>query len=246
MEIIDVLRDLGLSHYEADAYLGLLKSGNLTASSIAKEIKIKRTTVYAILKSLASRGLIHVYLKKNKSIYSAVKPSSVYQLYKNKLQSFNEMIPFLEFNAKEEIDQVGLRFIETKEELERFYESILEEYNNSKYRIISSASYWEGIDPEFFVSFRRRRAKNNIKTKLLLSADSKEINPIEPSLLREWRYLPSKYSFKSTIDIYNDKILVIGPKIDGLAVVISIPAMVDIFKSIFDFIWDQSFNNKEK
>ena len=126
----------------------------------------------------------------------------------------------------------------TKEELEDFYRGILTEYKNKEYRIISSAKGWEGIDPEFFIQYRKDRGRANIRTRLLLSADSKEINPTDAKLLREYRYLASKYKFRSSLDMFDDKVLVVSPDLTALAVVIEIPVMVDIFKSIFEALWD--------
>ncbi|PLX27027.1 hypothetical protein C0581_03815 [Candidatus Parcubacteria bacterium] len=47
------LKNLGLSDIEAGVYLSLLKLGGSQASKIAKDVGIKRTTVYPILKKLA-------------------------------------------------------------------------------------------------------------------------------------------------------------------------------------------------
>jgi hypothetical protein len=40
------------------------------------------------------------------------------------------------------------------------------------------------------------------------------------------------------MDVFDDKILIISPDLTSLAIVIAIPAMVDIFKSMFEIIWD--------
>jgi len=114
----------------------------------------------------------------------------------------------------------------------------LAEYEDREYRIISSAQGWESVDEVFFVQFRKDRAKAGIRTRLLLSADSRLVNPADPSLLREYKYIPDVYSFRSTIDIYKDKILVVSPELSALAVVIAIPAMTDIFGAIFEMMWD--------
>jgi len=44
--------------------------------------------------------------------------------------------------------------------------------------------------------------------------------------------------FKSTLNIFKDKVLIINPESSSLAVVIAVPAMVDIFRSMFEIIWD--------
>ena len=235
---INALIDLGLNESEAQIYTSLLKIGGTTASILSKESGIKRTTVYPILKSLASKGCVLVYFRKNKRYYYAQKPGKLATLFGKKLEFFESVIPMFESMNKKQAEAIGLRFIETKEELQDFYKIILNEYKNKKYCAIGNITAWESSDPEFFKKYRKERARSNIKTRLLLSADSKMFNPAEKNLLRECKYLPEKYKFKSTMDIFKDKVLIVSPYISSLAVVIAVPAMVDIFKSMFEIIWD--------
>lgn len=232
------LQELGLSKQEADIYLTLLRLGPSPASAIAKELTIKRTTVYAILNPMTARGLVQIYAKNNKRLFRAQKPQNVAALFEKKLEAFAELIPQLSKLQKAQQPVAGIRFIETKKELETFYTVTLKEYRNREYRVIGSTTAWENINPEFFQQMRAFRSKANIRTKLLLTSDSRSINPTDKKLLREFKYLPAKYAFKSTIDIFDDKILIIGPDQTGLAVVLEIPSMVDIFKSLFQIIWD--------
>lgn len=236
-ENVRVLRNLGLSRQEAAGYLALLRLGGSGAATLAKEMSVKRTTVYAILKSLTEHGAAEAYLKKGRIFYRPIPPEKLAERFEEKIELFRGLIPSLVTMEKEEGRLLGLRFIEAKAELERFYRDILKEYRGKSYRIIGNASAWESIDPEFFIQFRKDRATHNISTRLLLSAGSEEINPIESTLLREWRYLPPEHEFKSTIDIFDDKILIVSPELSSLAVVIATPAMTDVFKSIFDVLW---------
>lgn len=227
-----------MTESEAQIYLTIFRLGGTTATVIAKETNFQRTTVYPILKSLARKGCILVYFRKNKHYYYAQKPNKLASLLEKKLKFFNSAIPLFKTMDKKQAQVFGLRFIETKEELKQFYENILADYKNKSYRVIGNAFELESIDPEFFAYYRKNRGKLNIKTKLLLSADSKNVNPTNKSLLRKYKYLPKKYRFKSTMNIFNDKILIISPELSSLAVVIAIPAMVDIFKSMFEIIWE--------
>lgn len=238
MDKTKYIEQLGLSKQETAAYLSLLKLGGAQASQVAKDMGVKRTTVYAILATLKEKGFATVYFKKSKRYYYAQKPARVAQLFEKKITAFEQIIPLLTALETRETERVGLQFIETKEELKNFYREILEEYKNKEYRIISSAQGWEEVDPEFFIKFRQDRARAKIKTRLLLSAKSKEINPTDPKLLRAWKYLPEKFSFKSTIDIFDDKVLIVTPSMNSLAVVIAVPAMVDVFASMFEVVWE--------
>jgi len=238
MSDIKILMDLGLSEQESETYLSLLKLGGSNASVVAKEMGVKRTTIYAILKSLAVKGFASVYFRKNKRFYYPLRPHKLSGLFEKKLEALNSMIPLLASMEKKQAQAMGLRFIETKEELENFYNEVLMEYKNKDYQVVGNTNVWEGIDTEFFVQYRKLRAKNNIHTKLLLSHDSQQINPKDKILLREFKFLPEKYKFKSTIDIFDDQILIVSPELSSLAVVVAVPAMVDIFKSVFEMLWD--------
>ncbi|MBI2436475.1 MAG: helix-turn-helix domain-containing protein [Candidatus Magasanikbacteria bacterium] len=238
MNNVSTLKNLGLSDQEALIYLELLKLGGTQASKLAKSMGIKRTTVYPILKKLADSGFVTVYFRKNRRYYYAQKPQRVASLFGKKLDSFYAMIPLLESLEKKDVQMSGLRFIETLDELKQFYTGVLDEYRDKQYCIIGSAQGWEDLDMEWFRQFRYDRGRNNIKTKLLLTEDSREINPVEEKLLRDFRYVPSQYQFRSTIDIFEDQILVVSPELSSLAIVIQIPAMYDIFKAMFDMLWD--------
>lgn len=238
MQYSDVLSNLGLNEQESAAYVALLKLGGSHASAVAKEMGIKRTTSYHILRSLAHKGLAAVYFESNTRYYRPVKPKRLSNIFEKKLQALNDIIPNLESLEKKQAQTFGLRFIETKEELKQFYYGILEEYKNKQYCAIGSTANWENIDNEFFIDYRKQRAKRNIKTRLILTGESVKVNPTDETLKREFKYLPKKYSFKSTIDIYDDKIIIIGPNTQALAIVVEVPAMVDIFKSIFEIIWE--------
>ena len=241
---ITILQNLGLSDEEARIYLALLGLGGCAASILAKEVGLKRTTVYPILNKLGEQGLVNIYFRKSKRFYYAEKPAKVAGLFHKKIESFESIIPVLESLDKKQAQMMGLRFIETLDELKNFYFDILSEYRNKSYSIIGNSNAWEGLSSDFFTQYRKDRAAHGIHTKLLLTEDSQKINPTEENLLREWKYLPSKYTFKSTMDIFDDKILIISPKFSSLAIVIAVPAMVDIFKTIFEMLWDYTPGKK--
>lgn len=244
MENLNILKDLGLDNQEAGVYLALLKIGGSQASVVAKEIGIKRTTIYPILQGLAAKGMVNVYFRKNRHFYYAQKPNRVVGLFKKKIESFESIIPLLELMEKKQVLATGLRFIDTVEELKQFYNGILDEFKNKEYYVIGNGQSWEDLAPDFFIQFRKNRGKYNVKTKLLLTSNFKIHNPTEKELKREWKFLPKEYEFQSTIDIFDDKILIVSPELSSLAVVIAVPAMTDIFKSIFHMLWNMLPNEK--
>ncbi|MBP7992535.1 MAG: hypothetical protein KAZ30_02665 [Candidatus Magasanikbacteria bacterium] len=239
MPTTDILKDLGLTPPEIEVYTALLQLGGARASTVARETGLKRTTIYAILKSLARKGFVAMYLRHNAQLYYAERPERVKHYFEKKLSAFAELIPSLETLAKKNLKIEGIRPIETISELKLFYQNILLEYKQKSYSIIGNTGSWTGYDPDFFAHYRHDRATAKIKTRLLLTSDSEPKNDFDnQKLLRVIKYLPPKYKFNSTIDIFDDKILIISPELSALAVVIAISPMVDVFKMVFEMLWD--------
>jgi sugar-specific transcriptional regulator TrmB len=54
----ETLREMGLNAYEVDAYIALLKKGQLTAMEISQEAKVPYSKIYEVLNSLKEKGWI--------------------------------------------------------------------------------------------------------------------------------------------------------------------------------------------
>jgi len=63
MGLIEVLKNFGLSDYEAKALVALLSKGVLTAKEVAEISGIPRTSVYDVMDSLLSKGLVESFGK---------------------------------------------------------------------------------------------------------------------------------------------------------------------------------------
>ena len=58
MEIRNYLQELGFSAKEVEVYLAILRIGKTTPAKVAKVTKLNRPTVYSIVKTLISKGVI--------------------------------------------------------------------------------------------------------------------------------------------------------------------------------------------
>ena len=243
-DISSVLKEFGLSEQETTVYTKLLEMGGGDATSLAKNTTIKRTTIYPILERLISHGVVSSYDQGKKKLFTPIRPNKLPGLYENKLQSLLQIIPLLEKSQGTQTDEYGVRLIKSSKELEALYNGILDEYKNKEYYVIGSTTNFLNVDREFLLNFRKKRAAAHTKVKLLLSHDSRdEEGQNDPNLLRDFKYLPEKYIFKSTIDIYDNKIVIVGPEVKALAVVIAVPPMVDVFRSVFEILWENLPNS---
>ncbi len=66
MRLIEALKSFGLSDYEAKALVALLSKGTLTAKEVSEISGIPRTSVYDVMDSLLSKGLVESFGKPKK------------------------------------------------------------------------------------------------------------------------------------------------------------------------------------
>lgn len=83
--IIYSLKILGLSHYEAEAYISLNKLISAKADEISELANIPRTKVYYVLKELDKKGFIKIDHGTRPLTYTVIPPFNVYKNKKEEL-----------------------------------------------------------------------------------------------------------------------------------------------------------------
>ncbi|WP_202320520.1 TrmB family transcriptional regulator [Archaeoglobus neptunius] len=99
--IIESLKKLGFTEYEARVYAALALRGEATASEIHKTSGVPRTKVYEVLKSLESKGFVET-IKSSPASFRAIDPEIILEDYKEEiLSTVNSVVEFLK-DAKHE------------------------------------------------------------------------------------------------------------------------------------------------
>ena len=75
--ILDQLLKLGFTEKEGKVYINLLRIGPSPVSSLAQRIGLKRVTVYSVLESLGSRGLVTYEATENGRRYIPLDPDCI-------------------------------------------------------------------------------------------------------------------------------------------------------------------------
>jgi sugar-specific transcriptional regulator TrmB len=91
--LVDRLRVLGMSLYEARVYLGLLRHGPQNGNEVAKSAGIPSSKVYSTLEKLAGEGIVHTVTTGSGTQYVSIAPGELMQRFR---QEFEEPIEYLE------------------------------------------------------------------------------------------------------------------------------------------------------
>ena len=112
-DLVGSLEELGLSRYEAGAYLTMIRKGSLAASEISYYANLPRTKVYSTLKKLEKKRLSIVSQSKP-LICSAIPPeeafSDIVKLYERRSKNMKKIVERLqritvgEYNSCQDVD----------------------------------------------------------------------------------------------------------------------------------------------
>ncbi len=153
-ETILKLRNLGLTPYEAKAYLVLLKNKVMSSTQISKEAHIPQPRVYDVLKSLEDKGLVIVSEGRPK-LYKAEDPQKALKKLVDRIV--------------EKIKEDYLSLVDT---LERIYVSAAEEAKEEIWKLNSPSKIYDKILDVI----------NEAQIELLISAYAHMLDKLKPKL----------------------------------------------------------------
>ena len=91
--VVDQLRALGLSLYEARIYLGLMRHGAQNGNELSKTSGVPSSKVYSTVEKLTGLGIVHSIKKGSTTRFVCIAPD---ELVARLRKQFNEPIDFLE------------------------------------------------------------------------------------------------------------------------------------------------------
>ena len=192
-ELVNQIRNhFGLNIYETKVWLALLGKGIASAGEIAEASGVPRSRTYDVLESLEKRGFAMMKLGKPVK-YIAIKPNIIIEKLKTntlriadeKISNISKLRETNEYKELEQLYNVGIEPVR-QEEISGSIKGKLSIYNhvkelleNAKKEVIICASTQEIYNKSRFFSLLFERLKKaNIKIKIALSGDERDIKKI--------------------------------------------------------------------
>jgi sugar-specific transcriptional regulator TrmB len=105
--VVEKLRQVGLTEYEAKAYLALLNTHLNTATKVSEKSGVPRTKIYSVLETLKNKGWVRVY-SGVPLLFKAVAPLKVFEKVKGDLEKVLESV---QTTLKEEVNDMKEKFV---------------------------------------------------------------------------------------------------------------------------------------
>ena len=111
--VVEKLQKVGLTEYEAKAYMGLLSDHLSTATKLSEKSGVPRTRIYSVLESLANKSWVRIY-SGIPLLFKAVDPHDVFERIK---EDYEEFMGSVEATLNMEVDEVKEKFIIKKSDV---------------------------------------------------------------------------------------------------------------------------------
>jgi sugar-specific transcriptional regulator TrmB len=132
--VVEKLRKIGLTEYEAKAYLSLLNDHLNSAAKLSEKSGVPRTKIYSVLEALEQKGWIRIY-SGIPLLFKAVDPREVFKKVKT---DYDEFLESVQATLKEEVKEVKEKFMILKFDVG--LASLKEELSKAKTVWISNAT----------------------------------------------------------------------------------------------------------
>jgi sugar-specific transcriptional regulator TrmB len=132
--VVEKLQRVGLTEYEAKAYLALLIAHLSTATRVSEKSGVPRTKIYSVLEALKNKGWVRVY-SGLPLLFKAVEPLRVFEKAK---EDYAEFLESVQTTLKEEVNDMKEKFV-----IKRFdigLEGLKEEIKKAKTVEINNAT----------------------------------------------------------------------------------------------------------
>lgn len=240
--IEQILMEYGLDEKEAILYIASLSLGDKGMSELAKKAGLKRTTAYVVFKSLENKGLMGSFKMKSGMKFVATPPEILIKKAQKQVQELQSLLPQLKALEIKPDSHPKITYYEGKEGYMIAAEDSLKTPNSILRSIGSLAEQHKVVglkyDTKYYIpsrlkkniSFRALYFRSQVEDEIKNSNNTKE--------LREVRYIPEKYIHKTSMLIYENKVVVFSTQKELITVIIESAEIAESEKQKFDLIWD--------
>lgn len=231
---------LGLSNKEAEVYLAILELGDASVERIAQKSKVKRTTVYDVVKDLGSKGLIGTMHRNKRKYFYVDDPRKLEEQLEEKKVVLKNILPELLSMANVVGRKPKIKYFEGPEGMKNVYLDTLR-YPNQEILMWGTEKVFDCFEDDFLWDYyvkKRVQSKIWMRAVAVESVETKKIQAMDNSQLRQTRLSPfADLGFEVEINLYGNKCIGIISFEEQIGLIIESEKMFKTLKSFFELHW---------
>lgn len=242
MHIQKVIEKLGYSPAEVAVYLASLRMGESTIADIARNVRLPRTSVQAIVEKLHERGLLNYHLQHRRRSWTAENPDKLMIALRESEAALSSVLPDLKAMRHPIGSKPGIKLYHGVKEIWTIYRDLFE----TKHPILCLMPWdaWLEVFGEEelhgIISERRRRFLR-IRVLTTRSKKAEELKRNDARELRSTRFLSPDAKLSSATFIFGTKVTLVSlQKEFPIAIIIEDGAVAATMTMLFESLWSQS------
>ena len=244
MDLIESLRDAGLSGRLADLYLALVQAGSATVLELAARARVKRTTVYDLLSRLQDRQLVAAASRGRRRVYAARDPSHLLDLPRRQERVLADVVPSLQALQRAASRRPRIQLYEGAEGVRRANDMLVE-FGAKEYHYFGSLkAMMELLGEKYLYGFVKRRIARGIWSNGIRSPDGELSHAFlrpGPARLRRVRYFPVPLGPEvPALYVAGSHLVVSSSQREAYALVIESPGLAGLVLAIWRVVWSVS------
>ena len=237
-----VLHELGLTEYETQTYLALLKGGSLTASEVSEQSNVPYSKIYEVLNALEKKGWIEVEHGRPSKYFpkSPIEALSMTKLqFEEKLHNWEKAIaieiqPIFEQREIREKPDIWI----LRGEL-NVVAKLQEMLDNVKNEAMIAAPIFAKPFANIFLDLLRGLYDRNMQVLFMATGGVKEWNVKDLSLVAEVRMRDKMFGGGVICD-GKEALLMLGEDKPSLVIWSNHVGLVKFARDYFQYLWDSS------
>lgn len=234
---VETLVKLGFEEREARIYLTVLRLGDSTASAIAEDVNIDRTTTYNLLNRLIKRGNVSYVIKDKVKVFSAANPKQLAEQLKEKETELQEIMPWLLKIADSEKEKTELEMFKGKEAIRYITEMVL--HDKKDYIFIGAGHAFCQMSPIWVRKLVVRAHKLGLKGRLLCEEGFGDSDVDIVGKSETYRMASKEFSSTTTL-IWGNKTAFFILEEPYNTILIENNEIADRHRLYFNYLWAQS------
>jgi sugar-specific transcriptional regulator TrmB len=248
------LHEMGLSEYEASAYLGLLQNGLSTAKEISNNTDIPQSRVYDVLESLESKGFVTIQPGRPKK-FGPIEPEL----------AVNQFVQYKRANLEEKISrsqEIGNKFLDELENNQFQYRQneeidVFWSYKGKNYILQQFGEYCASANDEIRMitqgnslnrgvthhkEILKERADHGVDIRIVLGGDNADDVVVDTA--RKWAEIRRSTNIEGRIYLFDDNRILVSWLSDQrdrfVAMSTRSPQLQETFDYLFELLWEYS------
>lgn len=239
--LLIALKGIGQSEKAARVYLAALELGETTVQELAREAKLKRTTIYYTLEELTLSGALIETKRHGKTYYTPSPPSELLKRARERTQEFEEVVELLEIRKENAFKKPKIYFLRGSTGFKQIWDKIFAS-RTKEYRIITQGENFLDFVKEKYIldEIIKRKKELNIASKQLItdSAYARRVTAKDIKENRVSKLLSPAYKLSFTEIICEDFVAFISPKFQDTLLVMENELFAKTRRSLFEALWN--------